>query len=141
MTLDEIIKATNSESTLKGLRAAIRLKRWDSPVVQSFKSIKDELTVTSQGVILRGTRIVIPKSLQQRAIDIAHEAHLGVEKTKSLVREKIWFPQMDTMVNNAIERCVACQGVGRANAPEPIATTNMPKHPFMESFTCRLLLV
>ncbi|CAB4030550.1 PREDICTED: uncharacterized protein K02A2.6-like [Paramuricea clavata] len=130
MTLDEIIKATNSDSTLKGLRAAIRLKRLDSPVVQSFKSIKDELTVTSHGVILRGTRIVIPKSLQQRAIDIAHEAHLGVEKTKSLVREKIWFPKMDTMVKNTIERCVPCQAVGRANAPEPIAATNMPKHPW-----------
>ncbi len=98
MTLDEIIKAANSDSTLKGVRAAIRLKRWDSPVVQSFKSIKDELTVTTHGVILRGTRIVIPKSLQQKAVDIAHEAHLGVEKTKSLVREKIWFLQIDVMV-------------------------------------------
>jgi hypothetical protein len=63
MTLDEIIKATNSDSTLKGFRAAIRLKRRDSPVVQYFKSIKDELTVMSQGVILRGTRIVIPQPL------------------------------------------------------------------------------
>jgi len=44
MTMDEIIKATNSDSTLKGVRAAIRLKRWDSPVVQSFKSIKDVLS-------------------------------------------------------------------------------------------------
>ena len=57
MTMDEIIKATNSDSTLKGVHAAIWLKRWDSPVVQSFKSIKEELTVTTHGVILRGTEL------------------------------------------------------------------------------------
>ncbi len=34
------------------------------------------------------------------------------------------------MVKNTIERCVACQAVGRANAPEPIATTSMPKRPW-----------
>ena len=34
------------------------------------------------------------------------------------------------MVKNTIERYVACQAVGRANAPEPIATTSMPKHPW-----------
>ena len=47
---------------------------------------------------------MIPKSLQQKAVDIAHEAHLGMEKTKSLLREKIWFPQIDIMVKNTIER-------------------------------------
>ena len=122
MTMVEIIKATNSDSTLKGVCAAIRLKRWDLPVVQSFKSIKDELTITTYRVILRGTIIVVPKSLQQKAIDIAHEAHLGVEKTKNLVREKIWFLQIDIMVKNTIKRCFACQAVRKANAPEPIAT-------------------
>ena len=34
------------------------------------------------------------------------------------------------MVNSTIERCVACQAVGRANAPEPIPTTSMPKRPW-----------
>ena len=57
MTMDEIIKATNSDITLKGVRAAIRLKWWDSPVVQSFKSIKEELTVTTHRIILRGTEL------------------------------------------------------------------------------------
>jgi hypothetical protein len=79
MTLDEISRGINADSTLKGLRAAIRYKRWDSPVVQSFKSIKDELTVTLQGVILRVIvrEIVTPNSLQQTPIDKAHGAHLG----------------------------------------------------------------
>ena len=46
MTLKEIIEATNADKTLKGLRAAIRLNRWDSDIVALLRKVKDELTVT-----------------------------------------------------------------------------------------------
>ena len=107
MTLEEIEIATNQDDTLKGLRAAIKLNKWHYDVVRPYKSIKDELTVTSKGVILRGSRIVMPKSLQQRAIHIAHETHLGFTKKKALIREKIWFPNIDKMVKDTVDRCIA----------------------------------
>ena len=116
-SLNEIIQATNADAALTKLKDAIKTNKWDSPAVKPFKPVKNELTTTTQGVILRGTRIVVPTALQQRAINLAHEAHLGIEKTKRLVREKIWFPQIDTMIQNTIERCVTCQAVGRPNAP------------------------
>ena len=71
------------DRSLQGLRAAIKLNKWDCDIVKPYKPIKDELTVTSQGLVLRGTRIVMPQSLQQRAIDIAHDTHLGLSKTKA----------------------------------------------------------
>ena len=40
ITLAEIMKATNEDRTLKGLRAAIRL------IVEEYKNIKDELSIT-----------------------------------------------------------------------------------------------
>ncbi len=55
--------------------------------MKPYKLIKNELTVTSQGLVLCETRIVAPQSLQQRAIDIAHNTHLGLSKPKAL-REK-----------------------------------------------------
>jgi hypothetical protein len=61
MTLEEIQAATDSDRTLKGLRAAIKLNKWDYDVVKPFKNVKDELTVTSTGIVLRGSRIVIPE--------------------------------------------------------------------------------
>ena len=94
MTLQEIINATNADAARTALHDAIKTNKWDSPIVKPFKAVKNELTSTTHGVILRGTRIVIPAALQQRAIDIAHETHLEIEKTKSLIREKIWFPQI-----------------------------------------------
>lgn len=130
MTLQEIIKATNSDSTLTELRDAIKTNKWDSPIIKPYKPVRNELTTTTQGIILRGTRIVLPAALQQRAIDIAHETHLGMEKTKALIRGKIWFPQIDQRIKNTIEQCISCQAVGQANRPEPLRMTEMPESPW-----------
>ena len=137
MTLAEIIDATNSDAALTQVKDAIRTDKWDSPAVKPFKPVKDELTTTSQGIILRGTRIVIPAVLQQRTIDLAHQTHLGIDKTKSLIREKIWFPQIDNRVKSTIDHCIPCQAVGRPN-PSTNYNYQHAEAP-MENVTCGFL--
>ena len=126
MTMDEIITATNLDRSFQGLQAAIKINKWDYDIVTPYKKIKDELTVTSQRVVLRGNPIVIPQSLQQRAIDIAHDTHLGLSKTKALLREKFWFPNIDQQVKKTLEGCISCQAVGQFPPPEPLGKTKMP---------------
>jgi hypothetical protein len=46
------------------LHDAFKTKKCDFPIVKPFKAIKAEFTSTTHGVILRGTRIVIPAVLQ-----------------------------------------------------------------------------
>ena len=130
MTLEDIKTATDEDRTLKGLRAAVKLNEWHYDVVKPFKNIKDELTVTSNGLILRGSRIVIPESLHLRVIDLAHETHPGLSKTKALLREKVWFPNIDKMVKCTVDRCIPCQAVGKQTTPEPLAMTDMPTGPW-----------
>ena len=125
MTLAEIVKATNEDRTLKGLLAAIRLNKWDLVVVKEYKHMKDERSISLHGLILRGNSMVVPHSLRQRAVDIAHEAHLVIQKTKALLREKVWFPQVDSVVKNTIEKCITCQAVANPSPPEPLAMTQM----------------
>ena len=86
--------------------------------------------MTSQGIILRGSRIVLPETLKQRAVDLAHETHQGLTKTKALIREKIWFPDIDKLVKNTVDRCIACQATSRPNPSEPLAMTDMPNGPW-----------
>ena len=130
MTLDEISQATDQDRVLKGLRAAIRLHQWDYEIVKPYRLIKDELTIGKQNIILRGSKIVIPTSLQQKAVDIAHESHQGISKTKALLREKVWFSGIDELVKKTLESCLACQAVGKAAPPEPVRLTNMPEAPW-----------
>jgi hypothetical protein len=54
---------------------------------------------TEEGeMLLKDTRIVIPHSLTEKIIDIAHPGHQGIVKTKALLREKVWFPGIDKAV-------------------------------------------
>ena len=81
-------------------------------------------------LVLKGSRIVIPKSLQDRATKLGHGGHQGNEKTKSLLREKIWYPGMDDKVKKMIENCGACQPVGPSNSPEPMRITPTATEPW-----------
>ena len=64
---------------------------------------------SDENVILRDTRLVIPKSLQRQIVNIAHEGHQGVVKCKQLLREKVWFPGIDALVTKIVNQCISCQ--------------------------------
>ncbi len=73
------------------------------PTLQAFYKIRDELSVSDgHGLLLRAHRLVLPSTLRQRALHIAHEGHQGLTKTKQLLREKIWFPGIDAMVKRML---------------------------------------
>ena len=107
----------------------MRLNQWNTDSVRRYHPFKDELTIGEQNVILRGSRLLIPKTLQQKAIDIAHGSHQGLSKTKALIREKVWFLGMDELIQKTISTCLACQAVGKPCPPEPVKMMPMPKGP------------
>ena len=104
MTLQEIIEETNQDETLQVVKELIRNGKWyeicrtvlvkNLQHLKSLAKVQSELTVASQGLILRGSRIIMPFKLQNRVVVLAHEGHQGIRKTKSLLREKVWFPEM-----------------------------------------------
>ena len=79
-------------------------------------------------MILRGNHIVLPTSLQNRAMVLAHEGHQGIVKTKKLLREKVWFPGIEARVKQLIGNCIACQANGPENYPEPLQMLTLQRH-------------
>ena len=118
MKTQDIEAATQSDATLQAVAEAITKGNWhdavkcprvDASDFRLLERVKDELTVSASGnLILRGTRIVIPKSLQEHVVNLAHEGHQGLVKTKSLLREKVWFPNIDKLVETKVKSCGAC---------------------------------
>ena len=63
-------------------------------------------------VNLGGNRVVISKELRQKVAQLAHHGHQGLVKTKQqLLREKVWFPEIDNLVTISVEHCLPCQSV------------------------------
>ena len=104
----------------------------DQAALRQFQNVRDELTVNRHGnLLLRNTRIVMPTSLQARAVQLAHEGHQGTSKTKALIRSNVWFPGLDTAVDDAIRRCIPCQANTTRQNREPLNMSNLPLGPWI----------
>ena len=73
-----------------------------------FSRVFEELS-TVDGLVVRGEQLVIPKGLQAIVIQLAHEGHMGYEKTLNTLRQSVWFPGMADMVRKYVESCLPCQ--------------------------------
>ena len=51
-----------------------------------FTNVFPELTEV-EGIVMRGDHVVIPRELQATVVHLAHEGHLGQDKTLGLLRE------------------------------------------------------
>ena len=133
-----IIKATAQDATLKEVMRLISNGQWnnlkpvngvDPNTLKIFANVRNELTSVDGNIVLRGNRIVIPDALQKRDIELAHEGHQGLVKTCSLLRSKVWFPKMDTAVDQVLKKCFPCQIATPKPSWEPLKMTPLPDGP------------
>ena len=100
-----------------------------------YKILSTELSVVSVEqctVLLRGTSLCIPESLQKQVVDLAHEGLQGRVKCKTLLRETLWFPFMDRLADETCRDCIPCQAFMSQTTPDPIKPSELPKQPFDE---------
>ena len=91
--------------------------------------IKHELCVID-GIVYRGSRIVVPLALQKRVVELSHRGHQGMSKAKILLRTFCWFPGMDKAVENKVRECLPCQAVQPASNEQPIKPSELPSGPW-----------
>ena len=134
VVIDRIRKETAGDKQLQKLYKRIIKEDWQKhrkdDDIKPFFSIRYELHVMN-GLIFRLNQIVIPSKLQNTVIKAAHSlGHLGMSKTKQMLREKYWFPEMNTMTENVVEKCYECQLTTKQHRQEPIKMTEIPEKPW-----------
>ena len=141
LNLSDIATATKEDKTLQNVISSVKTNNWSEKLCEQDKTynayakLSQELTVLEVDgleIILRGTRLVIPQTLQRHCVDLAHDGHLGIVKTKALLREKVWFPFIDTLVEEKCKNCIPCLSVSPHNPPEPIKVGELPQRPWDE---------
>ena len=76
---------------------------------------------------------MVPPSLRQKVVYIAHRTHQGIVKTKQLIREKVWFPGIDKVVEETVKKCIPCQASYPGHSHrEPLCPTLLPSEPWSE---------
>ena len=86
---------------------------------------RDELSV-EDGVILKGERVLIPKSMQADVIQRVHAGHQGIEKCKLRAKSCVYWNGINNDIEEVVKRCETCQEHQRSNTTETLMPHELP---------------
>ena len=67
----------------------------------------EDLTVV-YGVLLKGSRVMIPTSMRSELLDLIEEGHLGIEKEKRRARGAVYWPGRNEAIKLRVNKCATC---------------------------------
>ena len=74
----------------------------------------DVILLQRQGV----TRVVIPSSLRKDILRLLHEAHWRATRTKQMARRYVWWPNINSDVENLVQSYLICRQTAKASVAE-----------------------
>ncbi|XP_053607193.1 uncharacterized protein K02A2.6-like [Plodia interpunctella] len=130
VSMRELLHYSREDNEIKSVKEAIYNNKWGDEA-KSFKVFQSELCFY-EGLLLRGTRIVIPKELRERVLNAAHEGHPGIVAMKARMRTKVWWPACDKDAENFVKACRGCTLVSAPNPPNPMKRREIPEDAWMD---------
>ena len=100
-----------------------------SESLQPFWRRKEELSLEG-GCILWGMRVIIPKKLQPQILSELHQGHPGIVKMKAVARSHVWWPCLDSSIEQTVRGCEACQLNRHMPAKAPLHPWSWPMTPW-----------
>ena len=128
--LNEIRAQQNNDPVLSVVKKFCQ-SEWPSkcPVeVLPFKKVQNELSVIN-GILVKGSLLVIPTSLRVEILSKIHEGHLGIVKCQKRARSSVWWPSITNHIKHMVERCHTCLQF-KVNRAEPMISTPFPERPW-----------
>lgn len=98
------------------------------PDVQRYSAFAHELTQVD-GILLKGSRIVIPPSMQSDVLEHLHAGHQGIGRCRARATQSVWWPGINQHIQSYVSRCPVCQQHRKPHA-EPMIFSPLPKHPW-----------
>ena len=111
--------------------SAISQLRHTNQITQG--QFKNQVGMTiREGLLCRGSKVVIPKAMRQEAISLVHSmGHPGVDKTTRLVRSRFFWKRMDSDIEEYCRGCLICHKNKPNNNPKekliPIDVAKSPR--------------
>ena len=114
---------------------AVRHTRSGWPSRQSLSgAMKHYLNVAPQlsekdGLLMRGSRIVIPTALRLEMLDRIHTGHQGISKCRERARRSVWWPGLSRQLEELVQNCAVCRKCINQRS-EPLIPTVLPQLPW-----------
>ena len=111
--LEEIKVETQKDKTMISLQNTI-MQGWPNErsstphELYPYWNIRDELSAY-QGLVLKGSKIVIPPTMRKEILTKIHAGHQGRDKCKQRARQVVFRPRSNSDINNMVDTCETCQ--------------------------------
>ena len=86
-------------------------------VTQSYWTFREEQMI-EDGIILKGTRIVIPAKKHEAVLKLIHEGHLGLNKCKLHAKETVYWLGLNDQLEKLILTCELCLKYSQSKCKE-----------------------
>lgn len=110
------------------IREALNSGKW-STSLQAFECHAKYLRSLG-ALIFKGDRVILPHKLRAKAIDLAHQGHIGAASMKRILRNHFWWPGMNKDVQKFVDTCETCLRLSKKNPPLPLTNRELPQGPW-----------
>lgn len=122
LSKDDVRTASLTDPEISSLRESIQ-KGWKrNSICRNYQAKRFEMSISNDGIVYQGSRIVLPQSLRRRAISQAHSGHVGTDKMKSQLRSLFYWSGMTRDIDNFVKQCDTCVRFSRCNRRSPLTT-------------------
>ena len=133
-TLTSLTEDTMSDAMMGELTKIITqgwpaLKSQLPPGLSPYWTYRDELTVMD-GLVYKGTQVVIPANRRKYMLDRIHAAHLGPESNIRMCKDILFWPGMQAEIRDICLACGKCAQYKNQNPKEPMKSQPIPEYPW-----------
>ena len=88
----------------------------------------------ANGLLLRGSRIIVPPPLRKTLLGRLHSSHQGITKCRERARQSVWWPGLSKHLDELVHNCSECQKTQRQRC-QPLNPTPLPQLPWQQVAT------
>ena len=126
----DILQATKNDNEYSTLLQAIRNSTWKNNNLQAYHNVRSTLDIKEERSVpyaVKDDRIVVPTSIRQRILKLAHKGHPGIVRMKQKLCCSYWWPSMDAEAERHVRYCTGCQASSKsADKAEVTANRSVP---------------
>uniref|UniRef100_A0A8C7JBX1 Gypsy retrotransposon integrase-like protein 1 n=1 Tax=Oncorhynchus kisutch TaxID=8019 RepID=A0A8C7JBX1_ONCKI len=128
--LAQIRQHTDKDEHLQSLKS-MALAGWpylkeETPfTVREYWTFRDEISLQN-GVLFRGQKVIIPKSLRPEMLTRIHSSHVGGDACYRQARETLYWPNMQAEIKDFVSNCTTCNEYAHEKQKETMMSHELP---------------
>ena len=112
VTLDQFKEHTASDEDFQLLKMYV-MHGWPSAQqdcveqLRSYFTFKEEIAFID-GLLFKGNRLIVPKALRNKTLQVLHRSHMGIIKTQERARTSFYWPGLNIAIKSICQSCETC---------------------------------